>query len=105
MPKSLAIVVALFLSSTFTVAQDQNASTPPNVIPQGTVFLIQITDRLDTHSVKAGDHFQGKLAEDLTTPSGLMIVAGKRIKGHVSAVEPGMHTRLLLSFDEIETGH
>jgi len=28
---------------------------------------------------------------------------GRKIKGHVSAVQPGLHTRLLLSFDEIET--
>ena len=32
-----------------------------------------------------------------------LIPQGKKIKGHVSAVEPGFHTRLLLSFDEIET--
>ena len=105
MPKSFAIVAAFFVFALFAAAQDQGVSAPPNVIPQGTVFLIQITDRLDTHSVKAGDHFQGKLAEDVTTPGGLLIATGRHIKGHVSAVEPGMHNRLLLSFDEIDTGH
>ena len=35
--------------------------------------------------------------------NGLSIEQGRKIKGHVSAVEPGLHTRLLLSFDEIET--
>ncbi len=30
---------------------------------------------------------------------------GRKIKGHISAVEPGLRTRLLLSFDEIETSH
>ena len=84
-------------------AQDTLA-TPANVLPQGTIALIQLMDRLDTHTAKAGDHFQARLAEPLTAPGGLTIAAGKKIKGHVSAVMPGLRTRLLLSFDEIETG-
>jgi hypothetical protein len=31
--------------------------------------------------------------------------AGKKIKGHVSAVEPGLRTRIILSFEEIETAN
>ena len=92
-------------TSAFLSAQDI-ASTPPSVIPQGTVFLIQLIDRLDTKTVKAGDHFHARLVEPLLSPAGgLMIDRGKKIKGHVSAIEPGLHTRLLLSFDEIETQH
>jgi hypothetical protein len=98
------LLVASFMPS-FLLAQDA-PSAPLNVIPQGTVFLIQLTDRLDTKTVKAGDHFHARLAEPLLSPAGgLMIDQGKKIKGHVSAVEPGLHTRLLLSFDEIETQH
>ena len=37
--------------------------------------------------------------------NGMTVEAGRKIKGHVSAVEPGLHTRLLLSFDEIKTTH
>ncbi|HKI00272.1 MAG TPA: hypothetical protein VJ999_14310 [Candidatus Sulfotelmatobacter sp.] len=76
-----------------------------NVIPQGTVVLIQLTDRLDTRGVKAGDHFHARLAEPLAAANGLTLDEGRKIKGHISAVEPGLHTRLLLSFDEIETAH
>jgi hypothetical protein len=93
----LVTLIALF--SMAMVAQD----APVNAVPQGTVFLIQLTDRLDTHSVKAGDHFHARLAEPLAAANGVTIDAGKRITGHVSAVEPGLHTRLILSFDEIET--
>ena len=78
---------------------------PVNAVPQGTVLLIQLSDRLDTHTAKAGDHFQARLSEALTAGNGQMIDAGKKIKGHISAVEPGLRRRLLLSFDEIETGH
>jgi hypothetical protein len=85
-------------------AQDQAApQPPPNFVAQGTVFMIQLADRLDTHTVKAGDHFQARLAEDLATPGGITLQMGRKIKGHISAVEPGLHTRLLLSFDAIET--
>jgi hypothetical protein len=97
---STALVLAFI---PLLIAQD---AAPPTAVPQGTVVLIQLTDRLDTKTVKAGDHFHARLAEPLLSPTGgLTIDQGKKIKGHISAVEPGLHTRLLLSFDEIETQH
>jgi hypothetical protein len=114
-----SVSILLALSPTLLLAQnqsqvqnqdqDQLQNTQPgpfNAISQGTVVLIQLTDRLDTKTVKAGDHFHARLAEPLLSSTGaLMVDQGKKIKGHVSAVEPGLHTRLLLSFDEIETQH
>jgi len=94
----------LAYTTCFLSAQEQ-PSTPPNVLPQGTVVMIQLTDRLDTHSVRAGDRFHARLAEPVSTADGLILVEGRKIKGHISAVEPGLHTRLLLSFDQIETAH
>jgi hypothetical protein len=78
---------------------------PPNAIPEGTRFLIRLNDRLDTRKLEPGKHFKAKLAEDLVAGNGTMIPRGKTIKGHVSAVEQGLHARMLLSFDEIDTGH
>lgn len=98
------VAVSAFALSALMTAQDTPPS-PPNAVVQGTVFLIQLTDRLDTHSVKAGDHFRARLAEPLTAANGWTLQQGRKIKGHVSAVEPGLHTRLLLSFDEMETPH
>jgi hypothetical protein len=92
----------LFASTSLLLAAQES----PTIIPQGTTLLIQLTDRLDTKTVKAGDRFHARLVEPLLSPTGgLMIDQGKKIKGHVSAVEPGLHTRLILSFDEIETQH
>ncbi len=79
------------------------ASVPPSAIPQGTTCLIQVTDRLDTHTARAGDPFQARLAEPVTTADGETIEAGSKIHGHISAVELGLRRRLLLSFDEIQT--
>ena len=79
---------------------------PSNVVPQGATILAQLTDTLDTNKIQRGKRFQAKLAEDLLGPSGnLLIPRGHRIKGHVSSVEQGLHARLLLSFDQIETRH
>ncbi len=86
------------------VAQDA-PPMPANSVPQGAILLIQLSDRLDTHTAKAGDGFQARLAEAVTAANGQTIDAGKKIKGHISAVEPGLRRRLLLSFDEIETSH
>src|SRR5579863_9368883 len=102
----LIVIFGLASISTPALAQEmaQDAPLPGNVVPQGTVFLIQLSDQLDTHTVKAGQHFEARLAEPLTTVDGQTIPAGKKIKGHVSAVEPGFRTRMILSFNEIDTG-
>jgi hypothetical protein len=98
-------ISALMIAFCATVFGQDAPPVPPNAVVQGTIGLIQLTDRLDTHTVKAGDHFRARLAEPLTASNGMTVDVGRKIKGHVSAVEPGLHTRLLLSFDEIETAH
>jgi hypothetical protein len=95
---------ALLITALKSCAQDAPVALA-NAIPEGSVALIQMTDRLDTHTAKAGDHFTARLAEPLTADNGLMIDAGKRVKGHVSAVVLGLQRRLLLSFDEVETAN
>lgn len=97
-----ALLIALF--AVYVSAQDA-PQVPSNAVVEGTEVLIQLTDKLDTRTVKAGDHFRARLAEPMTAANGSIIDAGRKIKGHVSAVEPGLNTRLLLSFDEIDTGH
>jgi hypothetical protein len=99
---SLAVVFLCLVLASFAAAQNAPPA-PDNMIPQGTVALIQLTDKLDTHTVKAGDHFHARLVDPLVAGNGSAIEEGKKISGHVSAVEPGLHTRLILSFDEIET--
>ena len=97
-----ATLVATLCSCIWMLAQEA-PSIPANAVPQGTVFLIQLSDRLDTKSVKAGDHFHARLAEPLVAANGQTVEAGRKIKGHISAVEPGLHTRIILSFEEINT--
>jgi hypothetical protein len=87
---------------------EQTVSAPsenPNAIPEGTTFLIKLDSKLDTAKAKAGQRFNAKLGEDLVAANGATIPRGKKIRGHVSAVQQGLHARMLLSFDEIETNH
>src|SRR5438128_475924 len=105
MPIRLPHLTIFLAAISFTMSAQDTPAVPANAVPQGTIALIQLTDRLDTHTAKAGDHFQARLAEPLATAGGATIETGKKIKGHISAVMPGLRTRLLLSFDEIETAN
>jgi len=82
-----------------------NGSPYANAVPEGTRFVVVLDDKLDTKKVDPGKHFKAKLGEDLVAPDGAIIPRGKKVKGHVSDVQRGMHPRLLLSFDQIETQH
>ncbi len=77
----------------------------PNYIPEGTRFIIRLKDKLDTAKAKPGKRFTAELAEDLQAANGANIPRGKKVKGHVSEADRGLHGRLLLSFDQIETRH
>lgn len=109
--RPLLILISLFALCGFPVlaqdAQPQDVppapQAPPNAVVQGTIALIQLTDRIDTRNVRAGDHFHARLAEPLTAEDGETLPEGAKIKGHVSSVFPGFRTRILLSFDQIQT--
>ena len=105
-PRALWCVLTLFAALPL-FAQDPAIApqAPPNAVPEGTRFLIRLNDRLDTRKLQPGKHFKAKLAEDLVAGDGAVIPRGKTIKGHVSSVEQGLHARMMLSFDEIDTGH
>ncbi|MBZ5598018.1 MAG: hypothetical protein LAN83_06825 [Acidobacteriia bacterium] len=98
-------VAGLFAGLPLMAQQDVNSTPVPHTIPDGTTFLIRLNDKLDTSKLQQGKHFTAKLAEDLVAPDGSTIPRGKKVKGHVSSVEQGLHARMLLSFDEIDTGH
>jgi hypothetical protein len=108
--RRLWCVAALLAACLPVMAQSSRdpliAPTPlPNAIPEGDTFLIRLNDKLDTSNLKPGKHFTAKLAEDLVAPDGSTVRRGKKVWGHVSSVEHGYHARMLLSFDQIDTGH
>jgi hypothetical protein len=102
---SFVCTLGLLASAVTAFAEQPASSGMANSVPDGTTFLVRLEDRLDTKKLQQGKHFKAKLAEDLIAPNGATIPRGKKIKGHVSSVEQGLHARMLLSFDEIETNH
>jgi hypothetical protein len=96
--------LALFLVAIPMFAQT-GTGYGPNYIPDGTRFIIRMGDKLDTKKLQQGKHFKAELAEDLVAPNGQSIPRGSKIKGHVSSVDRGLHGRILLSFDQVETRH
>ncbi|MBZ5628172.1 MAG: hypothetical protein LAO06_04820 [Acidobacteriia bacterium] len=82
-----------------------NPAYANNTIPEGTRFVVRLDDTLDTTRLKPGKRFTAKLGEDLTAPDGSTIPFGRKIHGHVSSINRGLHGSMLLSFDEIETRH
>ncbi len=111
MARSLAAGLCSFLllaglaQAQWSGATRDSSAPRPDAIPQGTRFLTVLDDKLETNKAKPGKKFKLKLAEDLIAPNGDSIPRGKKIKGHVSSVDRGLHGRILLSFDQIETRH
>src|SRR5438552_5749713 len=117
--RSRGVLCALMLLTGLPLVAQESATAPvltsrdsavapvpnPYAVPEGTTFLVRLEDKLDTRSLQPGKHFKAKLAEDLVAPNGTTIPRGKKIWGHVSSVEQGLHARMLLSFDQIDTGH
>jgi phage tail tape-measure protein len=83
----------------------RNQGSSANVIPADTQFEIQLKDTLDTGKDQPGKKFKAKLAQDLVAQDGTTIPMGSEIKGHVSDIQRGLHSQLLLSFDQIKTRH
>ena len=110
--RQLWCVFLLLLAALPVLAQDSREHDPliapiplPNAIPEGQTILLRLNDNLDTSKMKQGQRFTAKVAEDLVAPNGATIRHGQKVWGHVSSVEQGLHARMLLSFDEIDTGH
>lgn len=103
--RRMAATCIVLIGFVISLSAQDVPQVAPNAVPQGTVLLIQLTDRIDTHNVRTGDPFHARVAERVTVGNGMTIEEGRKIKGHISAIEPGLRTRLLLSFDEIDTGH
>ena len=108
----IAIVVVFSPGSGLAVTMPQDAlrtpSTPMNLVPNGTHFLVGLEDRLNTGKHKVNKKFEVKTMEPLETSRGYILPPGAKIRGHISRIEPAGLTgraRLWLTFDDINTPH
>lgn len=85
----------------------QPAYGAPNVVPSGATFLVRMKDNLDTNKLSTGKKFTAELGEDLLAPDGSVLIPhGRKLHGHVTEVDRGgLHSRVMLSFYEIESRH
>jgi hypothetical protein len=83
----------------------QAGSPGSNYIPEGTRFVALLEGNLESAKLKPGKRFKAKLGEDLTAPNGAVIPRQSKIRGHVSSVDQGLHGRILLAFDFVQTQH
>ena len=104
--RSASLCVAVLTFGVGLMAAETPATrTNPYAIPEGTTMLIRLGQRLGTSTTRQGSRFKAYVAEDVIAPNGAILERGSRVRGHVSRVSQGVHPRLLLSFDEIETSH
>ncbi len=100
-------LASLILGSGMLFAQNHSFAPFPsansNEIPEGKTVLIRLGQRLETRSAHPGQRFKASLAEDLIAPTGNMIPRGSAIRGHISRASEGLHPRLLLSFDGVQS--
>ena len=101
-------LATILLGSSLLSAQQHHDFAPfpsanSNEIPEGKTVLIRLGQRIETGTARPGQHFKAKLAEDLIAPNGTTLPRGSNIRGHISRSSQGMHPRLLLSFDGVQT--
>jgi hypothetical protein len=100
-------LASLILGGGMLFAQNHSFAPFPsassNEIPEGKTVLIRLAQRLETRSARPGQRFKASLAEDLIAPNGNMIPRGSAIRGHISRASEGLHPRLLLSFDGVQS--
>jgi hypothetical protein len=100
-------LATMILGSGMLSAQNHSFAPFPsansNEIPEGKTVLIRLGQRLETRDARPGQHFKASLAEDLIAQNGNMIPKGSAIRGHISRATQGVHPRLLLSFDGIQS--
>src|SRR5258706_4721691 len=100
-------LATLLLGSGLLSAQNHSFAPLPSVnsneIPEGKSVLIRLGQSLETRTARPGQHFKASLAEDLIAPNGNMIPRGSHVRGHISRVSQGVHPRLLLSFDGVQS--
>ena len=79
--KKWMILPGLLLSAAMAVAQ---ASAP---VPAGTALMVKLETTLATFSNKAGDPFQGRLAQAVVLDGKTVIPAGAVVEGRVTKVD------------------
>jgi len=86
-----SIVLALLVQGPANLQLTELAKIPPaNVIPKGTVILIQLTAKLSTKTLKEGDGVYGITAHPISVNNEIVVPVGSWVSGKITQVQrPG----------------
>lgn len=63
--------------------------TRPGELAEGTMFQVELTERLSSADNEKGDRFHGKILADVMQDGKVLIPAGSTIEGRISAISSG----------------
>jgi hypothetical protein len=88
-----------------TTQSGRNTSSAPGTLPAGTELDVRLQTELSSDTAKVEDRFEATTAVDVREDGRVLIPAGSRVRGVVTAVESAGRVdrkgRLSLSFDQI----
>ena len=75
-------------------------------LPPGTALPLELNSNLSLKNARAGQHFGGKLKQEIRLGQGVQIKAGSRVTGHViEAGASGTGFHITLQFDQLQDEH
>lgn len=92
----IAVAIVLLIS-TMARAQD---------LAPGTVIPVMLSSSVNTSKDRADKKIEGRVMQEVSSPSGLVIKERSRIVGHTISVEKAgaSQSRIILKFDAVESG-
>ena len=105
--KKLFAILALWLLSTFLLAQSAGAQLLE--VPAGTVLAAELSKSLDAHKIKVGDPVMAKTTQDMLGEGKVLIPQGSKITGHITDVQGrpkgqkgDANSTIGIAFDQLE---
>jgi hypothetical protein len=99
--KKLALLLAVFLASLNIVSAQNQKTSHPSMIPDGTILPIELTSTVSLANAAPGQIISARIAQDVPMQNGVLR-RGTKISGHVVAVTRGNPSRIAFTFDKIE---
>lgn len=99
--KKIALLSLLCLANLQVVSAQNQKTSHPSTIHDGTILPIQLTSTISLAKAAPGQIISARIAQDVPLDNGVLR-RGTRISGHIVAVTPGHPSRIEFTFDKIE---
>jgi hypothetical protein len=99
--KKIALLLVVFLASLSVVSAQNQKTSHPNIVPNGTILPIQLSSTISLAKAVPGQAISARIAQDVPLENGVLR-RGTKISGHIVAVTPGNSSRIAFTFDKID---